>query len=207
MTTPDHDADGVPPDANATGRAGRRRSWVPGTVFAVLFVTFAIPAYFTATPARCASCHEMEPYYESWQSSSHRAAASNCLYCHAKPGLLGFAMYELAFYREIVGHIAGAEVSSAGFEGPGTDSCQRDECHSLNREASNSGDLKINHRAHVVDEGLGCSGCHAGAVHEGVGGRLKVPPMETCKECHAEDMQTCEYCHAGKVLPDAPGTH
>jgi hypothetical protein len=148
----------------------------------------------------------MEPYYESWLSSSHRGAASHCLDCHAEPGILGLALYEVAFYGEIVGHLAGAEVKPDGGE-PSVRACQRGECHSLNREASNSGDLKIDHRSHVVDEGLACPECHPGAVHEGVGGRVLVPPMETCRECHEDDMEECDYCHAGKVVPVAPDTH
>ena len=207
METADESDERRVEEDTAGGRRPSRRVWVVRGVLGLLLLACAVPAYFTATPGQCASCHEMEPYYDSWRTSSHRAAASDCLYCHVEPGILNLALYEIAFYGELVGHLTGAEVPATSPEAASARSCQRDACHSLNREVSYSGDLKINHRAHVVDAGVTCAECHPGAVHEGVEGRLKVPPMELCRECHEDEMEECAYCHAGKVLPEAPESH
>jgi nitrate/TMAO reductase-like tetraheme cytochrome c subunit len=192
------------PAVDATPKRSPRR-WILWAVLAVVLLVFAIPVAFTATSGACASCHEMKPYYDSWHASSHREAASNCLYCHARPGVLGVLGYELGFYGEIVGHFTGAKVLSNSGNTPDVASCARTACHSLNRETSNSGDIKINHRLHVVQQGIPCPRCHPGAVHAGVNGRLKLPPMTLCKQCHADKMTQCTYCHTEKRLGTAPG--
>ena len=40
----------------------------------------------TTRPQFCRNCHNMEPYYDSWESSSHDHV--NCVDCHYEPGLL-----------------------------------------------------------------------------------------------------------------------
>ena len=206
MGTPGREKDVTVPDGDPKGRRVSRRAWIVRIVLVLLVLAFAAPVSLTATPERCARCHEMVPYFDSWASSSHRVAAPNCLDCHVEPGLLNLVVYELTFYREIVAHFAGTEVTT-GSGVPSSGSCLRDACHSLNREASFSGDLKIDHRSHVEEEGLDCFACHAGAVHEGVAGLERTPPMGLCQECHADEMEECTYCHAGKVVPEATDPH
>jgi hypothetical protein len=207
MDTPSGDKDVGTTDETTTRPRVSPRIWIAGIAVAVLVVVCAIPIALTATPGQCASCHEMKPYFDSWQSSSHRAAAPNCLYCHVKPGVFNLVGYEVGFYREIAGHFAGSQVTSSAANAPSVESCSRPTCHSLNRETSNSGDLKINHRLHVTQANVPCSRCHPGAVHTGVGGRLKLPPMKICKECHADKMQQCNFCHTQEHLQVTPGAH
>jgi hypothetical protein len=199
------------PSSAGTVAAGRRfstRSWILSVVLGLVVAGFAIPVAFTISPGQCASCHEMKPYYDSWQNSSHRGAAPNCLYCHVKPGVLNLVGYEFAFYGEIAGHFSGAVVATTAANAPAVQSCQRAGCHSLNRETSNAGDIKINHRLHVIQAKIPCTSCHPGAVHAGVGGRLKLPPMKLCKTCHADKMQTCNFCHSEQRLQGVPaGVH
>jgi len=38
-------------------------------------------SYFSKDPTSCTNCHVMQPHYDSWQKSSHRAVAS-CIDCH-----------------------------------------------------------------------------------------------------------------------------
>ena len=196
------------PKGRSSGRKAVMRTWIMGVVLGVLAFAFAVPVYFTATPKQCATCHEMEIYYDSWQASSHREAAPTCLYCHVEPGILNLVRYEVEFYGEIVGHLLGAEVKMAGVSTPGLESCDRDECHSQHREVSSqSTDIAINHEVHADEEGIACPKCHPGAVHEGVAGRSRTPPMESCRECHADQMGDCEYCHIEEPARDVPETH
>src|SRR3972149_99108 len=41
-------------------------------------------AMYTSRSQFCISCHIMEPYYVSWQESSHKDVA--CIKCHFPPG-------------------------------------------------------------------------------------------------------------------------
>jgi len=51
------------------------------------YVLFQIGYYPTSAPGFCASCHELTPYVQSWESSVHKSV--NCLYCHQPSGELG----------------------------------------------------------------------------------------------------------------------
>jgi cytochrome c nitrite reductase small subunit len=44
-------------------------------------------SYLTNDPAACANCHIMEPQYDGWLVSPHRAVAG-CNDCHTPPGLI-----------------------------------------------------------------------------------------------------------------------
>ena len=200
------DAAAAHPGGAESGRA--KRVWIAAAaLLGMLLVVAAVPVWFTASPSQCASCHEMKPYYDSWRASSHREAASNCLYCHVRPGVANLLGYEAGFYREVLGHFAGAPVASTAGNTPSVQSCGRPECHSLNRETSNSGDIKINHRLHVTQADIPCTRCHPGAVHTGVGGRPKLPPLSLCKTCHADKMSQCSYCHAEQHSGAPPAGH
>ena len=49
-----------------------------------------VPIKVTGTTEFCNSCHIMNDYYASWQTSSH--AEVNCLMCHLQPGFSGYVM-------------------------------------------------------------------------------------------------------------------
>lgn len=172
-----------------------------------LMIVYGIPYYYTGSPKACAGCHRMAPYYRSWAASSHRVAASNCLYCHVRPGAVNLALYRLMFYREIAAQVLGLDLKPWGTTVPGVTSCHRSNCHSLNRLTSTSGDLKIDHRKHVIGAKISCVRCHPGAAHKGVGGRRLLPPRKMCKECHRDKMEDCSYCHSRIVSKAAPDGH
>jgi nitrate/TMAO reductase-like tetraheme cytochrome c subunit len=184
------------------------RVGVSSAAFGLVAFAVAVPLYYTASPSQCASCHSMEPYYESWHDSAHREATPNCLDCHVEPGFANYARYEIEFYGEIAGHLLGKDVEMAGVSTPGLESCQRADCHSLDREPSFSDDVFVAHAVHVEVELMECPDCHTGVVHEGVAGRSVIPPMEQCRECHEDRMGDCDYCHGEEPEEtDAPDTH
>ena len=45
-------------------------------------------SYFSADPEACVNCHIMTPQYDSWQKSSHHAAAT-CVDCHLPHDFIG----------------------------------------------------------------------------------------------------------------------
>ena len=207
MDTPSNDNDVGATDGHPELPRAKNRTWIAASLLGAALVVCLLPVALASTPRQCGSCHEMKPYYDSWQASSHRGAVSNCVTCHAKPGVLGLVAFEAGLYPMFLAHVAGAKVSTTTANMPSVESCRRSGCHSLNREVSNSGDIKINHRLHVTTENIACPTCHPGAVHAGVGSRLKLPPMKLCKQCHADKMSDCSYCHTSQHLQAPPGAH
>ncbi|NTU71347.1 MAG: hypothetical protein HGB10_05970 [Coriobacteriia bacterium] len=185
----------------------RPRRWFWMVFIGALLVGFGVPVALTYSPQACHSCHEMDEYYESWSVSSHRAAAPTCLSCHARPGITGLVVYELGFWREIAASVSGRPLDSSGSAALDVASCERTGCHSMNRQASNSGNLRINHRLHVSEQRIPCSTCHAGAVHKGVHGREILPGMGVCEECHRDKLADCGYCHVGTAFRATGAAH
>jgi len=182
-------------------RPARPRRWrVWAVAVGVLLVLYTIPAAFTVHPRACATCHSMEPYYETWASSRHRGAADTCLHCHAKPGAINRMIYRATMYKDIVSVATRGRFTLFDTSQVTDASCQQAGCHSLNRIYSLSGQIQINHRLHVSEAEISCVYCHEGAGHEGVRG-TSVPPMSLCAECHEPQMETCSYCHTGRALP------
>jgi len=186
-------------EAPADGDTPRRRR-IPGWLifFGVLVVLYTIPAVFTAHPRACATCHSMEPFYESWAASRHRAAASECLHCHAKPGAFNRAIYRATIYKDILVVLSGGRITLFRTSAVVDEACTQSGCHSLNRLHSLSGAVKINHALHA--EEAPCVKCHLGAGHDDVEGRSSNPPMDLCAECHADVMEECTYCHTDRFL-------
>ena len=79
----------APPPPDGKPHRKRRRRWVIalsiiGAVIVVLIISAFVTAHFTSASSFCDSCHEMEPYYESWQASTHSSV--ECRECHIPPG-------------------------------------------------------------------------------------------------------------------------
>lgn len=160
----------------------------------IAVIGYGVPYYYTSSSKTCGSCHSMQPYYTSWKESAHSVAASNCLYCHVKPGFFNLLKYRIYFWSEIYAHYTGEEVMPASTSLPTTESCYRIGCHSLNRLTSRDGDVKIEHLLHVKQAKVSCPECHPGAVHRGVTGE-PIPSRELCKRCHGDRMSDCKMCH------------
>ena len=184
---------------------GLRRLLLLGvTVFAVAVPLGGGATYvameLTTKPRFCNSCHIMEPYYESWQISSHSDVP--CVACHYEPGLLETfegkfkALSQLAKYvTATAGTKPWAEVSDY--------SCLRSGCHStrvLEGEIQ-FGRIRFDHRNHLIalrrGKQLRCTSCHSQIVQ---GEHLTVTPA-TCILCHFrkspehEPIDDCNVCH------------
>ena len=189
-------------------KPSKRRNTLLYATIIVIAVFLAIPYWYTSNPVSCTRCHEMTPYYKSWQESSHATAAKNCFECHVKAGAINLWMYRISFYREIYASMTGAKLKPAGASLPGVDSCQKHGCHSLNRVSSSSGDIKINHRTHIKQASISCVVCHMGVVHTGVAGIGKaLPSRDLCKSCHNSVMNDCSFCHNKRFAPGTIFTH
>jgi nitrate/TMAO reductase-like tetraheme cytochrome c subunit len=201
-----------PADRAAVERTLRSRIWLYGLRAAavlgallLLMVLFTGAAgVYTSRPQFCRSCHIMEPYYVSWQKSSH--ANVSCIKCHFPPGvgeeirgkLLG--LVQLAKYvTASAGPRPVAEIPDA--------SCLRSGCHEtrlLSGRVEFKG-LPFDHQHHMGELRRGmelrCTSCHSQIVQ---GAHMTVT-TSTCFLCHFknqyfnEGLGTCTRCHQ---IPD-----
>lgn len=156
---------------------------------------------YSAQPSFCTNCHNMEPYYESWSTSSHNDVP--CIKCHYAPGIKAEAMGKMQAANQVVKYVTGAygtrpwaEIEDAA--------CLRSGCHStrkLEGELVFAG-VRFNHRGHLTQlrrgKQLRCTSCHSQIVQ---GEHLSVT-KETCSLCHfrgqppGEPIAGCTGCHA-----------
>lgn len=178
-----------------------RKAALAGVILAILGAVGAVAGIeYTARPQFCNTCHIMEPYYESWENSSHGHIA--CVDCHFEPGLLETlegkfkASTHLAKYiTRTQGTRPWARVSDA--------SCMRVDCHSrrlLEGRLDYRG-VAFDHRHHLLEmrrgKRLRCTSCHSQIVQ---GAHMTVTES-VCFICHfleaeaSESISDCSGCH------------
>lgn len=187
---------------------GRDRSkwWFAAIQIAILLALLAgLGAFgfieYSAQPSFCTNCHNMQPYYDSWATSSHRDV--KCIKCHYAPGIKAEAMGKMQAANQVVKYVTGsygtrpwAEIEDAA--------CLRSGCHStrkLEGELVFEG-VRFDHRQHLTQlrrgKQLRCTSCHSQIVQ---GDHLAVT-KETCFLCHfrgqpaGEPVAGCTGCHA-----------
>jgi predicted CXXCH cytochrome family protein len=194
------------PSQEAVSRWGRLRIGalrVVAVLGAFLFVATLMAAFsgvYTSRPQFCRSCHNMEPYYVSWQESSHSHVS--CIKCHFPPGvgekirgkMLG--LVQLAKYvTSTEGPRPAAEISDL--------SCLRSGCHETRLLAGkvDFNGVPFDHTPHLQElkrgKKLRCTSCHSQIVQ---GSHMSVT-TSTCYLCHFKDQHfnqglgTCTRCH------------
>jgi predicted CXXCH cytochrome family protein len=140
----------------------------------------------------------MEPYYVSWQESSHRDVT--CIKCHFPPGAGEKVRGKLAGLVQLLKYVtatAGPRLSAEISD----DSCLR--CHDTRLLAGRVDfhGVPFDHRPHLLDlrrgKKLRCTSCHSQIVQ---GAHMTVT-TSTCFLCHFKDglfnegLGTCTRCH------------
>lgn len=171
---------------------------VCGVMFLTLTLVTSGAAVYTSRSEFCDSCHIMEPYYKSWQESTHKDVA--CIKCHFPPGagekvrgkLLGLVQL-IKYVTATASPRLSAEISDA--------SCLR--CHDTRLLAGRVDfhGIPFDHRPHLTQERRGkqlrCTSCHSQIVQ---GSHMTVTPS-TCFLCHFknegfnEGLGICTRCH------------
>jgi nitrate/TMAO reductase-like tetraheme cytochrome c subunit len=174
-----------------------------GLVIVLLLGTVGFVEY-SGQPSFCLNCHIMEPYYESWQTSSHNDV--KCIECHYAPGIKAEAMGKFQAANQVVKYVTGsygtkpwAEIEDAA--------CLRSGCHSerkLEGVVAFQG-IRFDHTQHLGElrrgKQLRCTSCHSQIVQ---GDHLAVT-ISTCNLCHFKDRPAdqpiagCTGCH--RTLP------
>jgi len=154
----------------------------------------------SSQPGFCKSCHIMEPYYQSWTTSSHRDVA--CIQCHIPPGVKSEVRQKIQAANMVVKYFTGAygtrpwaEISDA--------SCTRSGCHSqrLIEGAVDYQGVRFDHTQHLGEVRRGmqlhCTSCHSQIVQ---GTHIAVTET-TCVLCHfkgrpeGQPIAGCTGCH------------
>ncbi len=172
-----------------------------GVLFVILAAVGTIGfVEYSAQPGFCDNCHIMEPYYESWLTSSHKDVA--CIECHYPPGIKAEAMGKIQAANQVVKYVTGtygmkpwAEIEDAA--------CLRSGCHAqrtLEGVVLYRG-IRFDHAHHLGElrrgKQLRCTSCHSQIVQ---GDHLAVTET-TCYLCHfketsaGEPIAGCTGCH------------
>lgn len=135
-------------------------------------------AEYTSRSDFCVNCHEMNPIYKAWQSSTHNSV--QCMQCHSDPGLIALVKTKLQALKEVYRHITKTyhqpitiDSDTAAF----TDRCLR--CHS---------DIKgrgAPHNPNHFAASVNCADCHQWLVHNPDTNR-KLPTGDVCIRCHGQ---------------------
>jgi nitrate/TMAO reductase-like tetraheme cytochrome c subunit len=191
----------------ASGSLWQRIRWYSARVVAVvgalMLLTATVTAFagwYTSRSQFCQSCHIMEPYYSSWQESTH--AKVSCVKCHFPPGAGEKVRGKMMGLVQLVKYVTRsegprpvAEVSDA--------SCLRSGCHDtrlLSGRVEFQG-ISFDHTPHLQElrrgKKLRCTSCHGQIVQ---GSHMSVT-TSTCFLCHFKDQHfnegsgACTRCH------------
>jgi nitrate/TMAO reductase-like tetraheme cytochrome c subunit len=164
---------------------------------------------YSAQPSFCDNCHLMEPYYESWATSSHRDVP--CIECHYAPGIRAEAMGKLQAANQVVKYITGAYGTKPWAEIEDA-ACLRSGCHT-ERTVEGIVDyqgVRFDHTEHLGElrrgKQLRCTSCHSQIVQ---GEHVAVTAV-TCYLCHFKDRPTadpvagCTGCHQSPARIESP---
>jgi len=156
--------------------------------------------WYTSRPVFCSSCHIMEPYYRSWQASSHNDVT--CVECHFPPGIGGKVRGKLLGLVQLLKYVTASAGPRPAAEIPDA-SCLRSGCHET-RLLSGRVDfhgIPFDHTPHLQEgrqgKTLRCTSCHSQIVQ----GKHMTVTTTTCFLCHFkgqpfnEKLSACTHCH------------
>ena len=170
-------------------------------VIAILVASSFAAAAYTGRTSFCISCHEMQPYYESWQQSQHTEA--DCAECHIPKGTISFIKTKAFAFREVYVHVLGQVKAPLAVTREIPDSSCT-QCHdslpparpaNAASTAGGSSTIAFDHSQHSEP----CVDCHVRFVHTTVTPPAYVDPstMDACFACHDDSTaaETCASCH------------
>jgi nitrate/TMAO reductase-like tetraheme cytochrome c subunit len=165
-----------------------------------LLILSVVFVEYSTSPQFCNSCHNMEPYYNAWKTSTHNFVP--CVDCHYSPGIQDQARSKFEALNQVVSYITRTYGSKPRAE-ISDYSCLRSECHSqrLLQGRVDFGGIHFDHGPHLVEVRRGlklrCTSCHSQIVQ----GTHMTVTTSTCFLCHfkgvpvGESISGCPSCH------------
>ena len=132
---------------------------VIGIVIVFTVIVWGINSLYL-NPSFCQRCHVIEPYYESWSTSSH--ADMLCIDCHFESGVVNFMKQRIRIFNNVITYFIEGKITKKGFK-PKNKVCV--VCHVIDREVTPAGDVIIPHTVHASMAGIYCVDCHKEFVH------------------------------------------
>ena len=178
----------------------------------LMVVMGAVGLQYSQKPKFCTTCHNMQPYYDSWKLSAHKEVA--CVECHYKPGIKN----ELQKKFEALNQVASYVTNQYGTR-PSTQvddaSCLRSGCHDtrLLKGKVDFNGVEFDHAPHLSDfrrvTKLRCASCHQHVMED----QHMTVSESTCFLCHFKDHKgrhsttaDCDKCHK-QPLPTTKYDH
>lgn len=194
----------TPPGKRTIGQRIRsyllRAAALLGAFVLLLALLTAGAGWYTSRSEFCLSCHIMEPYYQSWQESTHSDVA--CIKCHFPPGVGGKVRGKMLGLVQLAKYVTRSEGPRPAAEIPDA-SCLRSACHErrlLSGKVEFHG-IPFDHEPHLErlrrGKKLRCTSCHSQIVQ----GEHMVVTTSTCFLCHFkgehfnQDIGACTRCH------------
>ncbi len=181
----------------------------------VLILGSIITVQFTSRSKFCLTCHYMEPYYESWQASSHKDVP--CIDCHYPPGLQMELRRKFQASVQLVKYVT-KQYGTRPWTEVDDASCLRSGCHAkrlLVGKVDFNG-VDFDHGPHLTQfrrvTRLRCTSCHSQIVQ----GTHMAATAATCYLCHFKRIPTeqamaeCTTCHKPplpETTPEAAAAH
>ena len=198
--SPEDAGDGSTPKKSKKSkkRRSRKHRWILGLsigggVIVLVIVAAFVTAHFTSASSFCDTCHEMDPYYATWQASEHSGA--ECRDCHIPPGTVSYIETKLGSFREIYVHFFGkADAPLTVTREIPNASCFR--CHDDPPADPSLPTVTFSHAEHAAR--TDCITCHVRLVHKTLPpGHLDPGQMSSCFRCHdgSTAPNNCSYCH------------
>ncbi|MHB0938201.1 MAG: NapC/NirT family cytochrome c [Armatimonadota bacterium] len=184
-----------------------------GLALLVLMVVMgAVGLQYSQKPKFCTTCHNMQPYYDSWKTSAHKEV--KCIECHYKPGIKN----ELQKKFEALNQVASYVTNQYGTR-PSTQvddaSCLRSGCHDtrLLKGKVDFNGVEFDHAPHLSEfrrvTKLRCASCHQHVMED----QHMTVSESTCFLCHFKDHKgrhsttaDCDKCHK-QPLPKTKYDH
>lgn len=163
-----------------------------------IFVSLIIGSFsVVVTQSRfCNLCHQMKKSYSSWKTSSH--AKTDCISCHQKPGLFGFATYELERIGDVRIYLSRKSNEPVRVD-VDSETCLK--CHEEQvGKTFVARSIRVRHKD-FLDAGQRCTLCHNTAGHGREVTNPKYPSMSPCTQCHngKKVSADCQVCHSKDV--------
>ena len=147
-----------------------------GLIFLVVYTAFRITYAWYTTPSACQKCHEVEPYYISWEKSPHINV--DCRDCHQTRG--PFSRLDTTFrgIRDVGIHTTGNyfAMKSVYYD----TNCIN--CHMGDYKPEKNAPLMPENHAKFIKDGVGCNNCHRDTGHKnGLGVEAKFEALSPAK--------------------------
>jgi nitrate/TMAO reductase-like tetraheme cytochrome c subunit len=169
------------------------------TIFGIILTYVGVE--YSAQPKFCITCHYMQPYYDSWKTSTHNMVS--CIDCHYAPGVENEVRGKFQALVSVAKYVTGTYGKSKPWVEISDQSCLRSDCHErrLLQGKVSFGNILFDHTPHLTEIRRGmklrCTSCHSQIVQ----GVHMTVTTNTCFLCHFKEVESgrplggCPSCH------------